>query len=68
MPVLVQRRADWGWRLFGGGVDLMSFDPGLAGESTSALVAHYTSFAGSVIEGQCDSLLDYETDDDVPLF
>ena len=67
VPVLVQRRADWGWRLFGGGVDLMSFDPGLAGESTSALVAHHTSFAGSVIEGQCDSLLDYETDDDVPL-
>ena len=67
VPVYVSRRTDWGWRLFGGGVDLVSLDTSLADKPTSALVAHEASFVGSVIEGQCDSLLDYDTDDDVPL-
>ena len=66
VPVRVSRRAeDWGWRLSGAGIDLISYDT--SGYDGLALGRYMARFAGAAIEGQSDALLNYDTEDEVPL-
>ena len=67
VPVYVSRRTDWGWRLFGGGVDLVSLDTSPGGRADIARRPGTKPHrGGDPLEGG-DRLLPRRTGEDVPL-